>query len=280
MLEIFEFKSLNPGKSILITGAVHGNEVCGTIASRRIISKIECGEIKLKNGSVAFIPVSNPEAHRINERFFETNLNRVVRKKKNPKLYEEKIANILTDYIKANDYNLDLHSMHENGKPFVFQDNPEEAEFAKILGLEYVFVGWPNVYKDSKIVKDYSTQSYAHRVGKISCTVECGSHTDPKAVDVAEKCILRALTYLNIVDCADLKPSKQMFIDMKKVYFKKSDGRLSKNYVELDKINKGDVVAVYNNGEKIIADSDYLIIFPNKNAKVGEEWFYFGVCRH
>lgn len=277
MLEVFEFKTINPGKSILITGAVHGNEVCGAVASRKIISKIQSGELKLKNGSVTFIPVSNPEANRINERFFEVNLNRVIKKTKNPRLYEEKIANILVDYIKANDYQLDLHSMHENGKPFVFQDNPEEAEFAKILNLEYVFVGWPNVYKDSEIVKDYSTQSYAHSIGKINCTVECGSHMDFKAIEVAEKCILRALGYLDIIDYSDVQYSKQTFIDMKKVYFKKFEGVLSKNYIELDKINKGDVVAIYDNGEKIIADDDYVIIFPNKNAKIGEEWFYFGV---
>ena len=277
MLEVFEFKTINPGKSILITGAVHGNEVCGAIASRNIIAKIESGELKLKSGSVAFIPVSNPEANRINERFFEVNLNRVIKKTENPKLYEEKIANILTDYMASNDYQLDLHSMHENGKPFVFQDNQEEAEFARILGLEYVFVGWPNVYKDSETVKDYSTQSYAHSIGKINCTVECGSHTDPKAVEVAEKCILRALAYLDIIDYKDTLPSKQTFIDMKKVYFKKSEGKLAKNYVELDEIKKGDVVATYDNGEKIIADNNYLIIFPNKNAKIGDEWFYFGI---
>ena len=68
MLEVFEFKTVNPGKSILITGAVHGNEVCGAIASRNIIAKIESGELKLKSGSITFIPVSNPEANRINER--------------------------------------------------------------------------------------------------------------------------------------------------------------------------------------------------------------------
>lgn len=276
MLEVFEFRSVNPGKSILITGAVHGNEVCGAIASKNIIAKINSSEIKIKRGSVTFIPVSNPEANRLNKRFFEVNLNRVIKKHKNPKLYEEKIANILTDYIKRSDYQLDLHSMHENGKPFVFQDNPEEAEFAKILGLEYIFVGWPNVYKDSKTVKDYSTQSYAHRVKKINCTVECGSHADPKAVEVAEKCILKALSYLDIIDYKDSSASKQNFIDMQKVYFKEYDGELSKNYVELDKIKKGEVIATYNNGKSLVAEYDSLIIFPNKNAKVGEEWFYLG----
>jgi len=279
MLEAFDFKSINPGKSILITGAVHGNEVCGSIACKNIISKIKSGNINIKSGSVTFIPVSNPKAYAINKRFFEINLNRVIKKSKSPKLYEEKISNILTDYIKFNDYHLDLHSMHENGTPFVFQDYEEEAEFARILGLEYIFIGWPNVYKNSKTVKDYSTQHYAHTVKTINCTVECGSHTDPKAVEIAELCILRSLSYLGIIDYNETNNLKQKFIEMKDVHFKESEGKFAKNFVDLDIVKKGEIIAIYNNGKKIIADNDCYIILPNKNANLNEEWFYSGILK-
>lgn len=277
MLEIIEFKSLNPGKSILITAAVHGNEVCGSIASKNIISKIQSGEIKLKNGSITFIPICNPEANKRNTRFFEVNLNRVIKKKRKPILYEEKIANILTDYIKANDYHLDIHSMHENGRPFAFQDHDEQEEFVKILGLEYIYVNWPSIYDGRQKVKDYSTQYYSHLVNTISTTIECGAHTDKKAIDVAEKCILRALTYLDIIECENILSNvKQNFIDMKKVCFKEYEGKFTKNYNELYKVKKGETIAIYDNGKEIKAEEDYLIIFPNKKAKIGEEWFYFG----
>ncbi len=276
MLEIYEFVSVNNGKHILITGAVHGNEVCGAIASKNIINKIKSGDIKLNNGRITFIPICNPEANRINKRFFEVNLNRVIKKHDNPKLYEEKIANILTDYIKNSDYHLDLHSMHVNGNPFAFQDYPEQAEFAKVLGLEYIFVGWPNVYENSETIKDYSTQNYAHNNNVISTTVECGSHTDPNAIKVAEECILKALSYLGIIEYKFKNTNNQHFIDMKKVYFKEKEGKLAKEYIELEKISKGEVVAIYDDGEKIIANDNYLIIFPNNSAQIGDEWFYFG----
>ena len=276
MLEIFEFKSLNPGKKILITGSVHGNEVCGAIASNNIIEKIKSGEIKLKNGSITFIPVCNPMASKENKRYIDVNLNRVIRKKKKPQLYEEKIANILTDYIKSNEFHLDLHSMHTNGNPFVFQDYEDEAEFAKIFNLEYIFINWPGIYKNSKTIKDYSTQNYAHKVGNINCTVECGSHNDIKSIDVAELCILRALSYLDIIDYKDNIQIKPKLINMEKVIFKEFEGKFSKNYENLDKVKKGEIIATYSNGKTIVADYDCLIIFPNNNANISDEWFYFG----
>ncbi|MDR0571369.1 MAG: succinylglutamate desuccinylase/aspartoacylase family protein [Rickettsiales bacterium] len=277
MLEIFEFKSLNPGKHILITGAIHGNEVCGAIASQKIISEIESGKIEIKSGSVTFVPISNPEAYRLNRRFVETNLNRVVKKHKEPKLYEEKIANVLIEYIKKADYHLDIHSMCENGKPFVFQDYEEEREFAEIFGLNYIFVGWPDVYKDSKIVKDYSTQNYSHRVGTINCTVECGSNIGKDSIVVAEKSIRRALSYLKIADYEDdtIIPT-QNFINMKKVYFRENAAEMTRKFKQLEKIKKGEIIVTYTNGKKIVADDNYFIIFPKYDAIVGEEWFYLG----
>jgi hypothetical protein len=47
-------------------------------------------------------------------RYVEKNLNRVIVKHKNPKLYEEKLANTLIKYIEKNDYILDIHSIKSN----------------------------------------------------------------------------------------------------------------------------------------------------------------------
>ena len=175
------------------------------------------------------------------------------------------------------DYHLDLHSMHTNGTPFSFEDYEEQKEFAKIQGLEYIFTGWPSIYKNSKTTKDYSTQAYGHRVHTVSTTVECGSHIDKKSIDIAEKCILRSLNYLDIIDYKEDKTNiKQKNIIMKKVIFKEKDGVLTENKNNLDPIRKGEILVQYSDGEKLLADDNYLIIFPNYNANIGEEWFYLG----
>ncbi|MBO4957100.1 MAG: succinylglutamate desuccinylase/aspartoacylase family protein [Rickettsiales bacterium] len=274
MLEIIEFKSINKGKNILITGAVHGNEICGTKAINSIINKIKSKELILKSGNITFIPITNPEAYKQNKRFYEINLNRTVKKNDNATLYEEKIGNILTEYIEKNDYHLDLHSMHKNNQPMLFQDYKESADFVKNLGLEYVITGWPEIYQNDTLSEDFSTQAYGHKVNIISCTAECGSHNDPESVKVAEQLILNALSYLNIIDYKTTTNKEQKIVKMEKVIFKEFNGSFTKDYNELDIIKKGDIIATYNNGKNIIAEKDYHILLPNKNANINEEWFY------
>lgn len=274
MLEIFEFKSINKGKNILITGAVHGNEICGTKAINNIINKIQNNKIKINNGCITFIPITNPEAYKQNKRFYEINLNRTVKKNTNAILYEEKIGNILTEYIEKNDYYLDLHSMHKNSQPMLFQDYNESADFVKNLGLEYIITGWPEIYQNDINTEDFSTQGYGHKVNTISCTAECGSHNDTNSVKIAEQLIFNALSYLNVIDYKTTTNKEQKIIKMEKVIFKEYKGSFVKDYNELNIVNKGDIIANYNNGEKIIADKNYYVLLPNKNANIGEEWFY------
>ena len=114
-----KFESNNSSyPKLLVLGAVHGNETCGSKAIKDIIDDINSDKIKLKQGSVTFIEKSNPKAYEENKRYHETNLNRVIKKMENPILYEEKLGNILTAHIDECEYMLDLHSMPENGTPF------------------------------------------------------------------------------------------------------------------------------------------------------------------
>ena len=270
------FNSINPGKKLLVTGAVHGNEICGVKACERLIEKIQNGTLELKEGSVTFIPICNPLAYKNKKRFFEVNLNRVMTKHNNPTLYEEKLANVLTDYIKMADYHLDIHSLHTNGTPFSFEDYPEQREFAEIQGLEYIFIGWPSIYKDCETVKDFSTQSYSHEVGTINTTVECGSHLDENSIDVAEKCILRSMKYLGMIEYEERINIIQKNVVMKKIVFKIKEGKLIENKKNLDPFQKGDILIHYNDGTELRADDDYIILFPKYDAIIGEEWFYLG----
>ena len=79
MLESLHFQSvsfsgLEPGTRLIVLGAVHGNETCGTQAIRRVIAEIESGQLNIVAGSVTFVPVTNPLAYarnqRMGDRFF------------------------------------------------------------------------------------------------------------------------------------------------------------------------------------------------------------------
>ena len=49
MISITRFETLNPGPHLIVLGAVHGNETCGTTAIRKLIDKLNNGAVKLVN---------------------------------------------------------------------------------------------------------------------------------------------------------------------------------------------------------------------------------------
>ena len=93
MFKKYSFEATKIGKHILILGAVHGNEVAGTIAQHKLIELLESDKIKLKSGKITFIPTVNVEAQKIDARFVDVNLNRVVCHHSNPSNNEERIRN-------------------------------------------------------------------------------------------------------------------------------------------------------------------------------------------
>ena len=61
--------------SSLVMGAIHGNEKCGTIAIDRVMSEIDSGHLKIVKGQGDLpIPIANPKAYELDQRYFERNL--------------------------------------------------------------------------------------------------------------------------------------------------------------------------------------------------------------
>ncbi|MFM7851442.1 MAG: succinylglutamate desuccinylase/aspartoacylase family protein, partial [Flammeovirgaceae bacterium] len=94
-IEQTTFHSLEKGKHLVVLGAVHGNEKCGTLAIRQAVSKFQTGEWQLQCGKVTFVPICNPEAYAQNKRFYQRNLNRHFYPKPIHIDYEDKIDPIL-----------------------------------------------------------------------------------------------------------------------------------------------------------------------------------------
>ncbi|MEO6016234.1 MAG: succinylglutamate desuccinylase/aspartoacylase family protein, partial [Polaromonas sp.] len=70
------FHGLAPGPRLLVTGAVHGNETCGTRAITQLLEEIDNGQLGIERGTVTFVPVTNPLAYRQKQRVGDRNLNR------------------------------------------------------------------------------------------------------------------------------------------------------------------------------------------------------------
>lgn len=274
------FKSALSGPRFLVLGAIHGNETCGPTAMRQIIPALEQGDIPLLKGEVTFIPVCNPRAYAEKTRFIEQNLNRIFKPRDEPASYEAQLANILTSYVDACDYILDLHTMTTTGGAFVFLDyeEPDFAAFALAQGVSTIVRGWPQVQSAVDSLNEADTISYARSKGKIGTLVECGQHGALEADAIARTSILSSLAYLEMIPQGYAAPPPLPLnnIRVTRAIFRKQDGKFTRDWCHLDPIFKGDVIAVYADGTTETADHDGRILIPKAETHLGHEWFYVG----
>ena len=280
MAEFFRFKGSKEGPHLLIFGAIHGNEPCGTAAIGKCMGLLENGSWQLQAGTLTVVPVCNPRAFAQKKRFTEENLNRVFCRHDHPKSYEQGLANELTTLVDDCDYLLDLHSQSSKGRPFVFEDyeDPQTIAFARALGTSIILKGWPEMYADRPDLSAGDTTGYAHAVGKITALIECGQHEDPNGPAVAFTAIENALAHLGMIDAPKKAANKiSTVVRGRKVYTVPLEGgKFTQDWQHLQDVAKGQELAVSAAGQAINAPEDSVVILPKKWAGPVDEWFYLG----
>lgn len=286
MIAISRFETLNPGPHLIVLGAVHGNETCGTTAIRKLIDELNNG-LSLTKGTLTCVPICNPKAYEQGTRFYERNLNRAMYIKESPKDYEDFIDPVLCSLIDQADVLLDIHSYASQGGPFGFlgSTNTQEIEYCRSLGINDFVYGWAEAF--GKVEEDprdnMGTVEYARSVGCVATTIECGNHLNDDAADIAYYTIINALTHLGMMDPRGVeqdrvKPTdQQRFVQMKSVFYKEKEGDTTQPWKHYDTVEKNDVLATYADGEELVAPERGVIILPKLHTSVGGEWFYFGV---
>ena len=231
------FRGLAPGPALLVLGAVHGNEVCGSQAIMQLVQDIDAGSLQIERGTVTFVPITNPLAYQLKRRFGDRNLNRNMAPSAIPQDFEDRIANVLCPLLDGHDVLLDLHSFHTGGAPFVMigpQNNTgalepfalaaEEMQLALHTGAPRIVEGWLDTYARGVKRRSASAESaesaesismrsqtlvtnpnygvgtteYMRSRGGYAVTLECGQHDDPAGIDVAKHAILQTLGLLGI----------------------------------------------------------------------------------
>jgi predicted deacylase len=297
------FTGLAPGARLIVLGAVHGNETCGTQAIRRVIAEIETGQLAIVAGSVSFVPVTNPLAYARHQRMGDRNLNRNLLPTDAPVEFEDRIANWLCPLLAQHDVLLDLHSFHTAGAPFVMlgpEDNAgalepftraaEEAALAQRLGVHRFVVGWLDTYaagvarrlaagasaREADVHYGVGTTEYMRAHGGIALTLECGQHDDPAAPEVAYRAIHNTLAHLRLTPAApppavtDTEALRlYQVIDRNHV-----DDRFVRDWASFDRVHAGETIGVRRDGTQLVSDREGYIVFPNPGAQVGQEWFY------
>ncbi len=306
-LRSHRFTGLAPGPRLIVTGAVHGNEVAGTLGIERVLAEIERGDIDIVRGSVTFVPVCNPLAYREMRRMGERNLNRRLQPTATPQDFEDRIANALCPLLAEHDVLLDLHSFRSPGQPFVmrgpadnqgalepFAHEAAEARLARHVGVQRVVDGWLAAYADGvarrrvrgltpgAVHEDpgygVGTTEYMRSQGGYCVTLECGQHDDPAGPEVAHHAIRQTLALLGLARGIDLQPPRQPFecltllevIDRHHV-----EDQFTQAWKSFDPVAAGQAIARRADGSAVLAPRNGYIVFPDVGALPGHEWFYW-----
>jgi succinylglutamate desuccinylase len=307
------YRGVLPGPSLIVLGAVHGNEICGTQGIAKVMAKLDASELQIVRGIVTFVPITNPLAYRLKQRNGDRNLNRNLAPTSTPIEFEDHIANWLCPLLAQHDVLLDLHSFQSGDRPFAmlgpvdnhgglekFARQSLEQNIALAVGVTRYVDGWLSTYDkgvkrrvaelgtvragsdartnllntDSKY--GVGTTEYMRSQGGCAVTLECGQHAAEAAPLMAEKAILSVMAELELIAMAKpIKPSALEVLSLYEVIDKVDEAdSFSRPWLSFDRITKGDLIGVRTNGEKLIAQRDGYIVFPNAKSHAGQEWFY------
>lgn len=303
-LRTLTYHGLAPGPRLLILGAVHGNETCGTQAITQLISELDSGQIALERGTLTLLPVTNPLAYQLKQRSGERNLNRNMGHKPIAQDFEDRIANALCPLLDTHDVTLDLHSFHTGGAPFAMlgpQNNSgtlepfchasEELALALHAGPHRIVEGWLETYARGAQRRSsgpatnpnygVGTVEYTRSRGGYGITLECGQHDDPQAVHVARLAILQTLALLGLAALPlQAMPAEREILRLVDVTdFEHPGDHFSRNWDSFDPVKAGELIGTRHDGKPVTAPDDGFMVFPNPQAEVGGEWFYFAKKR-
>ena len=277
----FTYQGPDPGRSLLVLGALHGEEICGSVALAQLRTELDVGVISLKAGRLVLVPICNPLAYQSQKHFMVTNLNRAIKRYSQARHYEEAYADLVAKLIEETDVVLDLHSFAEGDAPSLFLDHPTPANEALATAQRVPFwiTGWPELYgRHLKHGSTNDTLSYAHLCGKSAVLIECGRDDDPASVSIAYQCIRRTLDHLGMLP--DNRgnaeaPKPQRFV-MEIALLREEESVFARKWNHLDPVNEGDAIIIYRGERCFRAPFMGVVILPNAKADVGQEWLYVG----
>jgi uncharacterized protein len=309
-LRIHQFAGLLPGPRLLVSAAVHGNEICGVAAIQRLIAALDGGALTLRRGTLSCIPIVNPLAHALGQREGERNLNRNLRPPVVPQDFEDRIARQLCRWLADHEVLLDLHSFQGRGQPFAmlgprnnggelepFTHEEAEGRLAACVGTGRIVEGWLSTYalglqrraaktgdgsRRASLQQDphygVGTTEYMRSQGGYGITLECGQHDDPAAPEFAYQAILRTLVLLGMLDPDVVEPrpaAKPELLQLYEVIDREHEGdTFVQAWSSFDTVRQGQPIGTRVDGTPVLAPDSGRIIFPAAHAQPGSEWFY------
>lgn len=285
---VWHFDSGTPGRHVMVTALVHGNELCGAWALKGLL---EAG-VRPARGclTLAFCNLAAFDGFdAVNfdaARFVDEDLNRQwsADRLADACTVERRRALELLPFVQRADWLLDLHSMHEPGDALLLTGpHPRNLDLATRLGApEHVVVD--EGHRDGTRLRDSGRFGLpdAHAHDTRSLLVECGFHGDPASLDVAQDVSVRFLVAAGAIDASTVAhalpgwrrpdPDRQCVLNVTGGVVARSSGfRFLAPYEGLQVIEKAGTAIGDNDGELVTTPYDQcVLVMPSiRQARAG-----------
>lgn len=259
---VWHFDSGKPGRHVMLSALVHGNEICGAWALKGLL---EAG-VRTSNGTLTLAFCNLAAFDRFDStnhdasRFVDQDMNRQwsVERLQDASTQERRRGAALRPFIERAEWLLDLHSMHERGAPLLLTGpHARNVELAKELRAPMHIVV-DTGHADGVRMRDFGQfgQPDGNACNIRSLLIECGFHGDESSRLVAQDQCVRFLAASGVVD-------KALLLDLLPSWFLPDAPRQLALYVE------GAVVAKSEHF-KFVEGLEDLQLFPKAGTLVGD----------
>lgn len=265
---VWHFDSGVPGRALMVSALVHGNELCGAWALKDLLA----AGVKPRRGSLT-LAFCNLEAfdrfdHARHDasRFVVEDMNRVwsAERLDNPTTPDRQRGAALRPWVQRADWLLDLHSMHEPGAPLLLTGVlPRNIALARRLKApQHVIVDAG--HKDGVRMRDFGQFGDPAREDACALLIECGFHGELASRDVARDMVARMLVESGVIDAAEVPagwllpdPAAQRVLEVTNAVVAPSmDLRFSEAWTGLETLAKAGSVIGWADGQPIVTPYD------------------------
>ena len=285
---IWHFDSGLPGRHVMLTALVHGNELCGAWALKGLLEaglRPQHGRLTLAFCNLeAFdrFDLANPDA----ARFVDEDLNRQWSDARInvADSSERRRAAQLRPYVARADWLLDIHSMHEPCAPLLLI-----GTHSRNLALARALHSPGHVVMDSGHTDGVRMRDYGRfglpdgeAPGTRSLLIECGFHGDPASRSVAQDQCRRFLALSGVVEEEELErllpgwklpdAPRQWALEVTGAVVAKSGAfRFHAPYTGLEVIAEAGTVIGDNDGKSVTTPyDDCVLVMPStRQARAG-----------
>ena len=289
---VWHFDSGQPGRHVMISALVHGNELCGAWALKGLLEsglRPRQGQLTLAFCNLEAFDRFDAANHDAS-RFTDEDLNRqwLDERIDAADTRERRRAAALRPFVARADWLLDIHSMHEPSAPLLLTGmQPRNLDLARTMRApEHIVIDAG--HKDGVRMRDYGRFGLPDGDGPgqggdtRSLLIECGFHGDPASRTVAQDQCVRFLAAAGVLDAAELAhllpgwqqadAPRQWALEVTgPVVARSSDFRFTEAFTGLEVIAQAGTVIGDNDGEPVTTPyDDCVLVMPStRQARAG-----------